>query len=608
LGAVTRCTSARVHGCTGALVLGCVAIGFAVIVAARSQDPQRPIFRAKADAVTLDVAVMDKSGQPVTDLAAADFDVVEQGKPQKIETFELVDIDRRPPATSNLYHDIRTMESLEQEVGNRNSRLIVIFLDDYHILPTTKDFDYQAERQVRIQLAQYLRGLDSRDLVALMYPLTPVTGLSFSRNHDADARIVEKFEGRQDDYEFPKNAIEEEHLRKSGGNKALIAKFRADVVRTALQGLCTFLGTTRDTRKQVLIVSTWVPGGNSGFEFDDFRQIQRAAAQSNTAIYPWDPRGLLVYPNSDMREHEWFRVLADQTGGRAIVNTNDGLPGMRSMLTDSSAYYVIGYSSTENAQDGKFHEVKVKVKRPDLQVRAKPGYWALDADALARSAIPLPPPVPAEVNAALDAAEAPEQGRPMLAWAGFDRDASGAAIVTVAWEAGEGRTPIDHADIVAASDASSYRGRGPRSVTFPAKPGEMSIRVVASGADASPVDTAFLTLTVPPVTGVQIATPRFYKGPTMKAVTMADAQPTASREFTRQDEVIVRVHGWSKNGDTAISARLLSDHGVVLQDLSAQADTIVVPVSGLGLGRYVIEFTATDGAASAKVLAAFRVK
>jgi hypothetical protein len=442
-----------------------------------------------------------------------------------------------------------------------------------------------------------------------MYPLTPTTGLSFSRDHEKDARLVEKFVGRQGEYFTPKNAIEEEHIRKARGNPAMIEKLRQDVVRTAIQGLCTFLGTTRDTRKEVLIVSSWVPGGASGFAFDDFQQIQRAAARGNTALYPWDPRGLLVLPNNSMREHEWFRVLADQTGGRAIVNTNDGLPGMRSMLTDSSAYYVIGYTSTENAQDGKFHEVKVKVKREGVQLRTKPGYWALDADAIARSAIPLPPPVAADVNAALEAAEAPEQGRPMLAWAGFDRDAAGASIVNVVWEPGEGRAPIDHADIIAASNTTSFRGRGQRSLSFPAKAGDLSIRVVAAGADGSPVDTAFLSLTVPSSSAVQIATPRFFRGQTLKAVTSAEALPTASREFTRQDQVIVRARAWTKaGGDAVIAARLLDDHGEALRDLTTEAGTIGVPVSGLGLGRYVIEITATDGGESARVLAAFRVK
>jgi hypothetical protein len=114
---------------------------------------------------------------------------------------------------------------------------------------------------------------------------------------------------------------------------------------------------------------------------------------------------------------------------------------------------------------------------------------------------------------------------------------------------------------------------------------------------------------VPAAGAVQIATPKFFKGATMKAVMAADALPAASREFTRQDQVIVRVHGWTKAGtDAAIAARLLDDHGQILRELSPQAGTITIPVGGLGLGRYVIEITATDEADTAKVLTAFRVK
>jgi hypothetical protein len=114
---------------------------------------------------------------------------------------------------------------------------------------------------------------------------------------------------------------------------------------------------------------------------------------------------------------------------------------------------------------------------------------------------------------------------------------------------------------------------------------------------------------VPASGAMQLATPRFFKGRTMRTVTATDAVPTPSREFTKQDQVIVRVHAWTATGGAAtISARLLSDHGVVLQDLAPQADAIGLPVGGLGLGRYVIEITATDGAESAKMLSAFRVK
>ena len=66
-----------------------------------------------------------------------------------------------------------------------------------------------------------------------------------------------------------------------------------------------------------------------------------------------------------------LRELAENTDGRAIVNRNDLGAGMKQIIRDSSAYYLVGYNSTQAPTDGKFHEIKVRVKRPGVQVRAR---------------------------------------------------------------------------------------------------------------------------------------------------------------------------------------------------------------------------------------------
>ena len=83
--------------------------------------------------------------------------------------------------------------------------------------------------------------------------------------------------------------------------------------------------------------------------------------------------------------------LADETDGRAIVNRNDLAQGLQQIVRDSSAYYLLGYNSTQAPSDGKFHEIKVRVKRPGVQVRARKGYWALTA-AETRTAMAPPSP------------------------------------------------------------------------------------------------------------------------------------------------------------------------------------------------------------------------
>ena len=82
-----------------------------------------------------------------------------------------------------------------------------------------------------------------------------------------------------------------------------------------------------------------------------------------------------------------LRILADETDGRAILNSNDLDRGLRQIVRDSSAYYLLGYTSAVTT-DGKFHKINVRVKRPGLQVRARPGYLAMSAVEAERALAP----------------------------------------------------------------------------------------------------------------------------------------------------------------------------------------------------------------------------
>ena len=123
---------------------------------------------------------------------------------------------------------------------------------------------------------------------------------------------------------------------------------------------------------------------------EDLRQIYQAANRNNVSIYAVDPRGLATnefdiaeninsrtdrdYLNSTM---DTLRIMAEQTDGRAIVNRNDLTLAMKQIVRDASAYYLLGYSSASAPTDGKFHEIKVRIRRPGVQVRARRGYWAV---------------------------------------------------------------------------------------------------------------------------------------------------------------------------------------------------------------------------------------
>ena len=92
---------------------------------------QPPAFRGGVDFVRVDVIVSDRKAQPVTNLTEADFEVLEDGKPQAIEQFRFVKIDGTTPVETR--GPIRTRQDEERAAANEDARIFVFFLDDYHV-------------------------------------------------------------------------------------------------------------------------------------------------------------------------------------------------------------------------------------------------------------------------------------------------------------------------------------------------------------------------------------------------------------------------------------------------------------------------------------------
>ena len=114
-----------------------------------------PIFRTGINFVRVDVIVTDKNGKPVGDLKPDDFEVIEEGKPQTIETFKLVSLDgglmastKEPPRA------IRTDDDEESEAARDDVRLFAIFLDDYHVAPRDEHAGARAARAIRPDAAR----------------------------------------------------------------------------------------------------------------------------------------------------------------------------------------------------------------------------------------------------------------------------------------------------------------------------------------------------------------------------------------------------------------------------------------------------------------------
>lgn len=509
--------------------------------------PQQPTFRADINYVRVDVIVSDDKGQPVTDLKVTDFEVLEDGKPQSIDQFRLVRVDGNPAPGAPPPRELRNRLDEEIEISKDDVRLFVFFFDDYHVrLGNSLSVKEPLIRFVQTQLRP-------NDVIGMMYPLTPVDGISFTRNHASVISAIENFEGRKFNYQ-PRNAFEEQYAR---APSEIVEQIRNDVVMTALRGLSTRLGGLREGRKAVIYVSEGftamlppqlrvadasmgrlgtvgraspMTGENSQREetasffaesdmYSKLRDVFTAANRNNTAIYSVDPRGLTPFefgideavgPNQDARTlrmtQDSLRSLSEETDGRAIVNRNDLLPGLAQIVRDSSYYYLLGYSSTQAPTDGKFHQINVRLKRRGLDVRARKGYWALTAEEVVRATGPATPEVAKPVQQALASiAPSVQAGKYVRTWLGTARGEQGKTRVTLIWEPlppPPGATSVRRDQpppgrvLVLAADAKGdlvFRGRVPDAAPAgsPAPPTGARLGTVGTTAPSTPQRLTF---------------------------------------------------------------------------------------------------------------------
>jgi VWFA-related protein len=652
-------------------------------------DVQQPIFRTGINFVRVDAIVTDRQGAPIVDLTQADFEVLEDGKPQTLESFRLMKIDTATPIEASP-RPLRTRADEETAAANENSRIFVFFLDDYHV----RLGNSMGARKPLVEFVQ--NSIGANDLLAVMYPLTPMDSVSLTRDHQSIVRILEKFEGRKYNYE-PRNDIENRYALYPA---EVVERIRRQVSLSAIQGLSVRLGALGEGRKAVIVVSegytallppqlrdpiATVPGlgnpnrrnptaGENSITEDradmsaqmdlqrEMEDVFAAANRSNTALYTVDPRGLATgefdidqnvgmrRSNESLRQtQDTLRVLADQTDGRAIVNRNDLGRALKQIVVDSSAYYLLGYNSTQAPQDGKFHEIKVRVKRPGAQVRARKGYWAMTATETARATAPPKPAAPPAVSKALSAISEPTRGRFVRTWIGHSRGTDGKTKVTLVMEPlpptpGMRREDVTSVSVIAAStegqvyfrgqvpdnEASGTNGGGTNggnttftkgaSLSFDVPPGRVQLRMSIQGGDTA-LDSDEREVIVPDLTttDVMFATPRVFVARNaleFRTITKnPDAAPTADRDFRRTDRLVIRAEAYSP-GDAPlkVTAKILNKQGNAMADVpvtapAAPSDPYLVDLSlaAFAPGEYLLELSAATEGAPATQLIPFRV-
>ena len=647
-------------------------------------ESQPPIFRSGINFIRVDVIVTDDDGNPVTDLEAGDFEVFEDGEPQTIESFQLIEISAVPAPGAEPPRPVSNRYDEEREAARTDTRVFVIFFDDYHVR-------YENGVRAGQTLVQFLENnLVPTDLVGIMYPLTPLIDVRLTRNHAAIIRAVDNFLGRKYDYQ-PQNEYERRYAHYP---TETVERLRNDVSLSALKGLMIHLGGLGEGRKNVLLLSegftNYVPpelrartatsgpspaettSGNPRFEGTaqffsdstmmlDIREIYSMANRFNTAIYAIDPRGLAVseFDASQLSvplrtdrsllraTQDTLYVLADQTDGRAIINQNNLVPGLKQMMRDSSTYYLIGYNSTRSPTDGKFHEIDVRVRQDDIQVRHRQGFWAMTERDVERALTTKVNEPPKAVDRALAALVEPRRGRYVRTWVGTSRGEQGRTRVTFVWEPlarlqtrGESAARVL---LTAMGDTGGayYRGRvpergssargttrrraesGPPSVTwveFEVDPGTMQISMAIEAESGEVLDRDRGEIEIPDFTSTDLvlSTPAFVRARNnmewQNLVEDWDAVPTANREFRRTDRLLLRFETYAPGTEVPdVKARLLNRGGEPIHPLDVRPAEaghpyqVDIAPAHLPPGEYVIELAATTPTSETTQLVAFKL-
>lgn len=377
------------------------------------QAPQQPpvTFRAEVNYVEVDARVLDRDGKFITGLQQSDFQILEDGKPQKVTAFSMVNIpvervERPLFAAKPVERDVRT------NLDAADGRIYVIVLDDLHT---------NALRSQRIKLAarQFIeRYIGANDMAAVVHT-SGITngGQEFTTSQARLLSAVDKFMGRK--LRSSVLNMVDDVQRRAGtpmaGDPAadLDDKERAYQARNTLESvrnLSNYLGNIRGRRKAVVLFSEGIDYDINAIMSDQItegqvvmdatRDMIAAATRANVAIYAVDPRGLgasfdelasiQAFPddtstglgmsslfNEVRLGQDSLRVMGDETGGFAVVNRNDYASAFQRIVDDNSSYYVMGYYSTNDRRDGRFRKIEVKLpNKPGYVIRSRKGYNA----------------------------------------------------------------------------------------------------------------------------------------------------------------------------------------------------------------------------------------
>jgi VWFA-related protein len=385
-----------------------------------TQQPATPQFRASSDLVVVDVSVLDRGRRPIRGLSIDDFTVLDEGIRQTITTFQSIDVPEVDVPSAKWTNRV-TLDVQSNDIPD--GRLVLLYMDE-----RSRSSDPFFTRTARDLGHAVIDRLGANDVAAVAFVV--------------DHRVTQEF------------TTDRGRLHAAIDNFRSAPAVDVSVVRS-LRDLASHLGAIPERRKLIIYVGSGEPfdtevmskmdfisikGMAAGqaprgsdnvaqsagaqddmpFRFGNFQQrdtfdglldLFRTAQRSNVTIYTLDPIGLSVQKvdsrtgapigctvsYSDKQVScavltDFLRMLAANTGGRAVVGNNAPIGEVPAIFRENSSYYLIGFRPADLRASGRFRRIDVKVNRPNVVVRARRGYVEPQpaSTAVAQAAVPAP--------------------------------------------------------------------------------------------------------------------------------------------------------------------------------------------------------------------------
>ena len=374
---------------------------------------QQPVFRARAELVQVDVAVVDRDGRPVHGLTKDDFTLLDRRRPQTIELFEAFRFDAESAAAAAVAFPPTLKRDFTSNQTARSSRLIVMVIDDLHLFKNRTERAKQIGRDV-------IRDLGPASSMAVLFT-SGDRSVEVTEETGTLVAAIDRLVGRQP-YPRPLPVVNQR-----GGDLQIFNDNMA-VLRTLKEAART-LAVGQQRRKAFVLVSEWFakelsglfeamapagapPEGGAAYvagnldafagvkpdlDHTEFELIDMmdALRRSNVAMYAIDPRGevtsqgLLQECHPSFRTEDpclaegwgnWVRLTqrgvalaATASGGFAITNSDDFTGGLARIVQDLDQYYMLGFYPS-NPDGNGYRQLEVRVNRPDVTLRYRRGY------------------------------------------------------------------------------------------------------------------------------------------------------------------------------------------------------------------------------------------